>query len=344
MHPTPAPVTVSSSGRKFAPASTVSGRTVRGTQSFVYTMSWCWRHPSLIAIEVAWRWCFGVFALSLIYAQGRRIAAVATAGTFDLRRLGLDHLTLLDPTGIAIRLTGAATVLAPLCLPVLRWLVPLLVAVWIIISALGRTAVLRRADRTLHSRPLTLIALQLLRAAVLGLVLLLWFRLLVWAAATSITGPLNAGREPSLLLYFVILILGTLVVFILWAVASWWLSIAPLLAMLEDLGVAGALRASFHLGPLTMKLIEINLVMGIVKAALVVLAMVFSATPLPFESVATPAFLTVWCLGVSVLYLLGSDFFHVTRQVAYLRLWQATRLDASAQPPPGFTDPSSVLP
>ena len=72
-----------------------------------------------------------------------------------------------------------------------------------------------------------------------------------------------------------------------------------------------------------MKLIEINLVMGVVKVALVVLFMVFSATPLPFESVTTPAFLLWWTAGIGVLYFVASDFFHVARQVAYLELWQA---------------------
>jgi len=105
-------------------------------------------------------------------------------------------------------------------------------------------------------------------------------------------------------------------------VVSWALSVAPLLAMLQGLGVGGSLAAAFRLGPLKAKLVEINLVMGIVKIALIVLAMVFSATPLPFESVTTPEFLAWWWGGVTVVYLLGSDFFHVARQVAYLQLWQ----------------------
>ena len=63
--------------------------------------------------------------------------------------------------------------------------------------------------------------------------------------------------------------------------------------------------------------------MGIVKIALIVLAMVFSATPLPFESVTTPEFLMVWWAGVTVLYLVASDFFHVAQLVGYLELWRA---------------------
>jgi hypothetical protein len=118
-------------------------------------------------------------------------------------------------------------------------------------------------------------------------------------------------------------IVTTLGLFTLWAVMSWALSVAPLLAMLRGLGVMASLRAAFQLGPLKAKLVEINLVMGIVKIALIVLAMVFSATPLPFESVTTPAFLFWWWVGVTILYFFGSDFFHVARQVAYLQLWRA---------------------
>jgi hypothetical protein len=132
-----------------------------------------------------------------------------------------------------------------------------------------------------------------------------------------------AGGEPNLVGYFSLVIVATLGLFTLWAVVSWALSVAPLLAMLKGLGVGGSLAAAFRLGPLKSKLVEINLVMGIVKIALIVLAMVFSATPLPFESVTTPEFLFWWWAGVTVLYFLGSDFFHVARQVAYLQLWRA---------------------
>jgi hypothetical protein len=62
--------------------------------------------------------------------------------------------------------------------------------------------------------------------------------------------------------------------------------------------------------------------MGIVKIALIVLAMVFSACPLPFESVATPGFMLRWYGAVTVLYLIASDFFHVVHLASYLELWK----------------------
>ena len=71
------------------------------------------------------------------------------------------------------------------------------------------------------------------------------------------------------------------------------------------------------------KLIEINMVMNIVRIALIVLAMVFSASPLPFSSVETQTFLTCWWAGVGLVYLGMSDYFHVVRSAAYLSLWRA---------------------
>ena len=44
---------------------------VRGTQSFVHTLSECWRRPSLTALEVVWRWAFGIPALLLLWMRRR---------------------------------------------------------------------------------------------------------------------------------------------------------------------------------------------------------------------------------------------------------------------------------
>jgi hypothetical protein len=208
-------------------------------------------------------------------------------------------------------------------LGVALWLAPLMVVVWVVMSAVGRTVVLRRADGRLHRRVGTLIVLQAVRVVALLVSFAVWFWCMERVAELTVMGPIAAGGEPNLVGYFSLVIVATLGLFTLWAVMSWALAIAPLLAMLRGLGVGRSLVAAFRLGPLKSKLVEINLVMGIVKIALIVLAMVFSATPLPFESVTTPEFLLWWWAGVTVVYFLASDFFHVARQVAYLQLWRA---------------------
>ena len=304
---------------------------VRGTQSFVHTLSSCWHHPSLTGLEVLWRWVYGIPAFCLIATQLRQILAAHTGGTYELARLGLDHALFNDPVGALTadplgavgKLTSAINIVLPDLKHLALWLVPSLIAVWIVVSSLGRTAVLRRADTGLQPKPVTLMLLQVIRLAALAVSFWVWFSAIGWAARVAVTSPIAAGQEPNLVLYCAITIVTTLGLFVLWGIVSWIFSIAPMLAMLQSSGVFGSLAAALRLGPLKSKLVEINLVMGIVKIALIVLGMVFSATPLPFESVTTPGFLAGWWAGVTVLYLLGSDFFHVARLVAYLNLWRA---------------------
>ncbi len=306
---------------------------VRGTQSLVHTLGRCWKRPSLTALEVLWRWAFGAPVLWVVWMQMRRILllhAGAPDGSVDLARLGLDSKLMgdpvgaaaADPIGVSEKVRNAVAVLLPDVLHVAMWLVPVLLVAWVVVSAVGRTVVLRRMDSKLHARAWTLMGLQAVRMLALVGSFALWFGCLRWAANVAVTGPLMAGDGPNLVLYFAIVIVSTLGLFSAWATVSWVLSVAPLVAMLRDVGVVASLRAGFRLGPLKAKLVEVNLVMGIVKISLIVLAMVFSATPLPFESVTTPDFLRNWWIGVSIFYFVASDFFHVARLMGYLELWR----------------------
>jgi hypothetical protein len=276
----------------------------------------------LTGLEVLWRWLYGIPALLLLRYEVMRVL-LAT----PLDYMALKQMTLLDPMKASATLAKAMLALGPQVEAVAVWLAPLLLAGWVVVSSLGRTVVLRRVDERLHTRPLTLMVLQAVRLTALCLSFAAWFLCLQGGAQIAVTGPMAAGQEPSLVLYFALAIVATLGLFTGWAVVSWGFSVAPLLAMLRGWGVSRSLASSFRLGPLKIKLVEINLVMGIVKIALIVLAMVFSASPLPFESVASQEFLTWWWAGVTVLYFVASDFFHVARLVAYLELWQASALE-----------------
>ena len=150
-----------------------------------------------------------------------------------------------------------------------------------------------------------------------------WFLCLRAAGRIAVNDPLAAGQEPNLVLYFALAIIATLGLFTLWAAASWALSAAPLLAMLRNLGVRASLAAAFRLGAVRSKLVEINLIMGIVRIMLVVLAIALSACPLPFESVATPGFMAWWYALVTILYLIAADLFHVVQLVYYLEMLRA---------------------
>jgi hypothetical protein len=291
---------------------------VRGTQSFVYTMTACWKRPSLTALEVAWRWAIGVPAAMLVWHEATTILTATPIDVGALRRM-----SILDPMATATTLSQTADELMPRAMHAAAWLAPLLLVLWVLVSSAGRTVVLRRFDPQLHARTGTVIVLQALRIVALLGSFAVWFECLQAAGRYAVNGPIAAGQDPNLVSFCAIAIVETLGMFVLWGVVSWAVSVAPLLAMLRNLGVGASLTAAFHVGPVRSKLVEINLVMGIVKIALIVLAMVFSACPLPFESVATPGFMLRWYAVVTVLYLIASDFFHVVRLVSYLELWRA---------------------
>ncbi|MGP8259806.1 MAG: hypothetical protein ACLQM6_07620 [Acidobacteriaceae bacterium] len=301
---------------------------VRGTQSFVHTLAACWKRPLLTAQEVLWRWAFGAPAAALVATQALGVWREAQIDPSALRQM-----TLLDPMIAAATLTQTATVLMQPVLRVAEWLAPLLLLGWIVVSSFGRGAVLRHVDAKLHARPVALMLLQAARMAALLVSFALWFASLQAATEVAVKLPIAADHEPNLVLYCAMVIVATLGMFTLWAIVSWVFSVAPLLAMRDNLDAGASLAAAFRLGPLRSRLIEINLVMGIVKIALIVLAMVFSASPLPFESVATPQFMAWWYAVVTVLYLVASDFFHVARLVAYLELWKSFNGDGQPTPP-----------
>ncbi len=282
---------------------------MRGTQSLLHVCAVCWKRPSLLGWELLWRWGFGIPAAAILYYQVVRIVSSVPAG--------LSGLSLSDPLQAGQQLALAAAALKPQVERVALWLGPALAVTWAIVSGLGRSVVLKRLDPALHPAELTLILLQLLRIASVIAVCLGWYRAIGWAADATLNNP-----SSNLVAYSAWVICLSLGIFVLWALLSWIFSIAPLLAMLESTGVLGSLVRSLQLGALTGKLVEVNLVLGIVRLALIVLAMVFSAIPLPFEADMTGTALYLWWAAVTLLYFLANDFFQVARLAAFVQFWR----------------------
>jgi len=151
---------------------------------------------------------------------------------------------------------------------------------------------------------------------------------MLWVASTHIAG---AG-EPDLIGYFIWAIFLTLGFFTAFALTSWALTIAPILLLLENQrSVLSSLGQALRLGKtFSSKLAEINLVLGIVKLALLVVAMVFSAAPLPFSDELGPGAMH-WVVAASGLFfLVADDFFQVVRLKAFVEFWRIFRGNAAA--------------
>jgi hypothetical protein len=65
--------------------------------------------------------------------------------------------------------------------------------------------------------------------------------------------------------------------------------------------------------------------MGIVKLALVVLAMVLSAAPLPFSDQLGPGALHVVWAVATLFFLVASDYFQVVRLKGIVEFWKMFR-------------------
>jgi hypothetical protein len=297
---------------------------VRGTQSVVGQMGWVFARPSLTAIEIAWRGLFGIPFLWVCWHEVLEILA-----RFPLEQSGLSSSVLQNPWLAAQQLVSVWQFYAPPVAALLRWLLPLSAAAWIVISAIGRNLVLLRMARAggdpglrVRFRPLSMILMQAAWLGLLAATLWGWWRSIQWAAATHIT----LDAEPDLVGYAMWAIFLSLGFFTAWALVNWFVSIAPLLMLLEDRSAAGALLQSLKLGTeFTGKLVEINLVMGIVKLALIVVAMVISAAPLPFsDQLGGSALHMVWA-AATVIYLVAGDYFHVVRLKGFVEFWRVYR-------------------
>jgi hypothetical protein len=294
---------------------------VRGTQLLVEHMSEVFRRPSLAAIEIAWRWLFGIPFLLVCWNQGQQILAA-----FPLEASGAGSLDTRNPWVASVQLCNIAAFYEPHVLTLLRWLLPSAAIVWAVVSGVGRSLLLMRMEPGVRFRPFAMIILQGAWLALLGLTLWGWFVCMQWAAETHIT----ASAEPNLVGYFVWAIVLALAFFTAFALTSWALLIAPILALLEKRSALSALGQSFRLGKaFTSKLAEINLVLGIVKLALLVVAMVFSAAPLPFSDEIGPGAMHFVAAASGIFFLVANDFFQAVRLKAFVEFWKIFRGQAA---------------
>jgi len=291
----------------------------RATQGFVATLTQVRNHPTWVLLEVAWRWLFGIPAVLIVWLQASKVFA-----SVPWQRTGVEAVTvnqlLTDPLKASTTIANFASLVFPGLLHIAAWLAPLLLVVWAIISGIGRTLVLRRMDATLRPRLGTMVALQLLRILPLAALFAVWFFGVQSLGRWTIIEPIVNGGEPVMMAYVGGVIFLTLGLFVVSALIGWIFSLAPLLSASNGFGIGSSVREAVRTGGLRSGLIEINLVLGIVKIALLVLSLVFSACPLPFQTELSDQFLFNWNCIVAVWYFLASDFFHVARLAGYLDL------------------------
>jgi hypothetical protein len=294
---------------------------LRGTQLLVEHMGEVVRRPSLVAIEIAWRWLFGIPFLFFCQRAVQHILA-----EFPLASSGINSIDVQNPWVAATQLARVFSYYGPHFTAELWRLAPIAALVWVVISGVGRAVLLSRMEKGTGARQrlrvMTIIALQAVWLGLLAITLWAWLRTMEWMAAAH----MPAGSEPDLVGYAIWTIFLALGFFTLWAAINWPASVAPIVARMEDRSAISALRASLRLGKaFTGKLVEINLVLGIAKLALFVVAMVFSAAPLPFsDQLGQDSMHAVWAAS-GIFYLVANDYFQVVRLRAFVEFWKVYR-------------------
>lgn len=290
---------------------------MRGTQTLVDQMGWVFKQPTLVALEIFWRWVFG---LPFLWFCGHQFQLIVAAVPPDSTSLA--NLDTQNPWIAVSQLASAWARYEPHVAAALAWLVPAAALVWVIVSGVGRSIVWVRLEPGTRFRPVAMVLLQAAWLALFVLVMRSWLWSMQWVASTHIT----AGGEPDLIGFAIWTIFLSLGFFTLWALVSWPFAVAPVLMLKEGRSAVSALGASLRLGRVfASKLMETNLVMGIVKLALIVLAMVFSAAPLPFSDQLGPDALHAVSAGSLLFYVVASDYFHVVRLKGYIEFWRTLR-------------------
>ena len=95
-------------------------------------MGWMLRHPAVVAVEVGWRWLFGIPFLLACSSRLHHVLAVQTPDA-----AGLTSIDSQNPWAAAAQLSRAWWQYQPLVVHELRSLLPIAALAWILISAMS---------------------------------------------------------------------------------------------------------------------------------------------------------------------------------------------------------------
>jgi hypothetical protein len=265
--------------------------------------------PALLLIEIAWRWLFGAVAIFIV-----AISIFSSVGTIrlDQRSFGLlARLSLLEAAEViftAVRtVAGALARVVPMAILALTFF-------WIIIATVGRHATLTRPALSPGMGLRGCLGLSCLRAGFSLIAIIFGIGITVlagWLAAITSTGGL-----PNLALLALILFPGLAVVGVIWTAGNWCLSIAYLFPGRNSrLRVAKAWHFARERKD---EILEISLVIGILRAVLMVFA--FLLTVAVAAVVGNPRVALADIIAISLLYFLASDFLYIARLASSARL------------------------
>jgi hypothetical protein len=265
------------------------------------------RDPGMLLTEVAWRWSFGAIAFLLLFLSTMRLLSSIHVSETEMAAWRSNN-----PTLMAQALANMLLDSGPRIATVAAGVLPVITLLWIILAAAGRTLTLNRLGRgTVSFR--SVLALHSARA------------LLLWLAAGGLTAAVLfsarvaiEGAQTDYFLYYALVFWSVVLIGGFWAIANWYLSLAPICILqtgssylkstMQALRLAKAQSGDFG---------GISLIFGILR--LVALAVAFVLCVLPSGLMGTwPQSYIAWVVAVSLAYFAVGDFLYLARMAAYV--------------------------
>jgi hypothetical protein len=298
--------------------------------------------PSFGLAEIAWRWTFGLAAISLLTFSVLQYLNTLPVGPGDLFLLRTGHPLLVSRAiahilqGSALRATKAAFLL--LLLLSLAWVV---IASWSRLMTVSALVDYFHEDRAKKAeladipkyRPRSPLGLNLLRVAIAAAATLGVFGAFLLARAAS---PATNPAPGSASLIFLTLVMG---IFLAWSFLNWILSLAAIFAVAEGSLTFSAISKAVDLWRVrSVSVLAASTWFGFAHFFVFVIASSIIAVPLGFAGMLPPGIVLGGVLLVVLLYFAAADFLYAGRMAAYVAMIQSP---LEPIPPPGPPPPAN---
>jgi hypothetical protein len=264
--------------------------------------------PAVAAIEIAWRWTFGVIATVLLVFGVRAFLAGLNVSPGDEQAIrGSDPSTaaaalahLFQQQGVLQRFFEiAGAVLVPTVL------------VWIVAATFGRIAVLKRLLGAANIEASAVLYLTIARAGLLFACIVLWYLWMVICAFISMT-----GEAPNYPLYLLLSFVALPVIAIGWGILNWILSFAPLFVARDAVGAMESYHRALQLArEERAEFVSVTSWLGFPRIAAMVLVLILAAIAL--FAIESAVFASVVLTVVTLVYCAFADYLYVVRLAAY---------------------------
>lgn len=263
--------------------------------------------PALLLGEITWRWCFAVAAsLLAVVSVLEYLAAIPVSWREQL--LVQSGEPLLELAALAHALRGSSIRLAVgVCVAGTA-----IAVLWMLSAALGRLVTLGALLPDARGCYRSLLGLSFLRAGLFLATLLAVAGALILAASASPAGDAAPGIALAVILIAV--------VWLVWALLNWLLSLAAIFAVRDQQDTFGAVAAALDLVR--------NAFAGVVLTSLPFLLLRYLALAagavaglLVFDLMTRISFSASWALVAIVMgYFAYADFLYISRLASYVAL------------------------